>query len=285
MPKITGAATLGFAHYTLYEALPRMAGFGFKKVEITSFHSYCFHFNYGSPSPDELRALLDRYHLQAVSMNYFAGHYQAWDPAEVQRFTEDWHAKIKQLPVIGANMMTMSFGVRNDRTDQAEQLKRAAEAYTIVGELAKAYGIKMVLEVPHLYGIMFGPEQVLHVFDNIRSDNVGALIDSSHWGIIGYDIDDFISKLGSRLWHVHLRDSRGRDTADFKQDLEWTPGKGTVDFAVLADALDKSGYEGEVILDFEYRDMPLVDIMQEYDEGLRYLQACGWQLPDGMNLR
>ncbi len=52
MARITTISSLGWAHYTLYEALPRMAARGFKKIEIASFNTYCFHFNYGSPTPE-----------------------------------------------------------------------------------------------------------------------------------------------------------------------------------------------------------------------------------------
>jgi len=284
MAVITGAATLGFAHYTLYQALPGLAKIGFRRVEITSFDSYCFHFNYGSPEPEELKKMLDDLDLRAVSMNYFARAYDAWDPGQIDGFVEDWHRKIKQCPALGIKLMTMSFGLRNDRKDQKKQLENAARAYTILGELAKDYGVRMLLEVPHLYSIMNRPESVLEVFENIESDNVGALIDSSHWGIIGYDLDDFVSRLGERLSHVHLRDSKGIDTADFRQDLELTPGKGTVDFRKLAETLDRIGYKGEVMLDFEYRDMTLADIEKEYYSGLAYLNSCGWDIPKGIDI-
>ncbi|MDF2723198.1 MAG: xylose isomerase [Paenibacillus sp.] len=284
MPQITGAASLGFSHYTLYEALPRLASIGFRKVEISSFDSYCFHFNYGSPTPEELKAMLNEHGLEAVSLNYFARYYNAWEASEIQCFVEDWHRKLKQLSTVGIRMMTMSFGIRNDRNDQQPQLENAAKAFSLVGEIAKDYGVRMLLEVPHLYSIMNRPEKVLDVFNRLTSDNVGALIDSSHWGIIGYDLDGFVSALGTRLWHIHLRDSGGPDTGDFRQELELTPGKGTVDFAQMAQCLDRHQYRGEVFLDFEYRDTELPQIMKEYANGLRYLQSCGWTLPDGIRL-
>ena len=52
MANVTALSSLGWANYTLYEALPRMAARGFNRVEIASFGSYCFHFNFGSPTPE-----------------------------------------------------------------------------------------------------------------------------------------------------------------------------------------------------------------------------------------
>ncbi|GAA3413125.1 hypothetical protein GCM10020370_68070 [Paenibacillus hodogayensis] len=228
--------------------------------------------------------MLDELGLEAVSLNYYSRSYNAWEALEIQSFVQDWRRKLEQLSTVGIRMMTMSFGIRNDRSDQQLQIENAAKAFSLMGEIAKDYGVRMLLEVPHLYGIMNRPEMVLDVFDRLTSENVGALIDSSHWGIIGYDLDRFVSALGSRLWHIHLRDSRGADTGDFLQKLELTPGTGTVDFAQMAEILDRYRYQGEVFLDFEYRDMGLPQIMKEYFNGLRHLQSCGWTLPDGIRL-
>ena len=107
-------------------------------------------------------------------------------------------------------------------------------------------------------------------------------MDTSHWGIIGYDIDEFIGRLGDLLWHVHLRDAAGPDTADREQHLELTPGQGTVDFRRFGEALDAAGYEGSVSLEFEYRDMTLDDIEHEFDVGIEHLAECGWEFPAGV---
>jgi len=282
MAKVTALSSLGWAHYTLYEALPRMAARGFKRIEIASFNDYCFHFNFGSPAPAELHGMLTNLDLVPVCLNYFAGFHQAWMAEEIDAFVAQRTRKVEELEHAGIPMMTMSFGIRNDRDDQERQLANAVAAYDRMGEIAARYGVRMLLEVPHLYGIMSRPEQVHWVFERLSSPNVGALVDSSHWGIIGYDVDEFFSRLGDRLWHVHLRDSRGGDTADFKQELELTPGSGTVDFRKFGEALDRVGYDGDVSIEFEYRDMTLDCIEQEYDRGLKYLREVGWQIPEGV---
>lgn len=284
MAKVTAISSLGWAHYTLYEALPRMAARGFGRVEIASFSTYCFHFNYGSPEPTELRRMLDAHGLEAICLNYTTEPYRAWMEAESERFVTEWTRKIAQLSEPGIPLMTLNVGLRNDRPDQERQLANAVTAYDRVGEIAADHGVRMLLEVPHLYGILPGAEQVLWVFDRLQCRNIGALVDSSHWGIIGYDIDEFLSRLGGRLWHVHLRDSAGPDTADRKQELELTPGTGKVDFRKFAEALDRVGYDGDVSVEFEYRDMTLDAIETEYDRGLQYLQKIGWQLPAGVKL-
>jgi sugar phosphate isomerase/epimerase len=282
MARITSISSLGWAHYTLYEALPRIAARGFRRIEIASFGTYCFHFNYGSPTPSELRQMLDQHGLTPVCLNYFVDFHQAWISEEIDVFVREWTRKIEHMAEVGIPMMVMHFGVRNDRDDQEVQLANAVRAFDRVGRIAEQHGIRMVLEVPHLYSVMYRPEQVLWVFERLSSPNIGALVDCSHWGVIGYDLDAFLSALGNRLWHIHLRDSAGPDTADRKQTLEMTPGDGIVDFRKFAAALDRAGYQGDVSIEFEYRDMTLDAIETEYDRGLAYLESVGWQLPEGV---
>ena len=64
--------------------------------------------------------------------------------------------------------------------------------------------------------------------------------------------------------------------------LELTPGDGEVDFRRFGEALDKAGYDADVTVEFEYRDMTLPAIEQEFNKGLTYLESVGWQLPEGV---
>ncbi len=225
--------------------------------------------------------MLDDLGLEPVCLNYATSLYPAWVSGNTDECVGKTTRKIPHLSEAGIPMMTMNFGARNDRHDQEAQLSEAVKVFDRVGEFASKHGVRMLLEVLHLYGIMNRPEDVLWMFEHLESPNVGALIDSSHWGVIGYDMDAFLSALGDRLWHVRLRDSRGPDTGDGKQELELTPGSAEVDFGKLALALDSAGYRGDVTTEFEYRDMTLDAIEREYDSGLQHLKSVGWDLPAG----
>ena len=167
MAKITALSSLGWAHYTLYEALPRIAARGFTRVEIASFNSYCFHFNFGSPLPAELKKRLDEYELKPIGLNYSAGSHKAWIPEEIENLVHELTKKIVQLEEAGIPMMTMGFGLRNDRQDQEIQLSNAVKVYNRLGKIASEHNVRMLLEVPHLYGIMYRPEQVLWVLHHM----------------------------------------------------------------------------------------------------------------------
>lgn len=285
MPHINAVSSLGWANYTLYEALPKIKKLGFKKVEIASFCSYAFHFNFGSPTPDELKKMGDDMGFEFIYLNYSPDRYFAWEKGFEEKFYFDCEKKLKQLPKVGIKKMTLITPERNERQDIDLQFDRMIALYDDVGEMAKRYGVMMVLEVPHLYTIINRPEHVYKVLERIKSDNIGVLADSSHWGIIKYDADEFFSAVGERLAHIHLRDSTGPDTNDRKQMLELTPGKGTTDFIKFGSALDKAGYSGDISIEFEYRDMTLDDIDREYEEGFSHLKKCGWTFPKEVRIK
>lgn len=288
MARVTSISSLGWAHYTLYEAFPRIAEMGFKRVEMASFFSYCFHFNYGSPTAKELRRMLDEHGLTPVCLNYCGDMYEAWRPEECARYISDMTRKIRQAAEAGIPMLTMSgFGCRNKRKDVKRQLANGVRVWDRLGKVGAKYGVRMLLEVPHLYHIFSNTDRVLWIYDQLDSPNVGALVDTTHWHAIGYDIDEFLAGLGDRLWHVHLRDAaRDKNSHDGTGfHLELTPGRGKADFRKFGQALDKVGYAGDVSLEFEYRDVELGKIEHEFKFGMAHLARTGWTLPPSVRAR
>lgn len=294
MATVTATSSIAYAHYTLFEALPRQAAFGFKKVEIGSFRSYCYHFNNGSPRPAELRAMLADYGLTPIGLNWNAGIGRSYEDAAIAEWLDGYKAKIDDAQAVGIPMMTMHFGRHFAGDDPSEERRIATDAYAQLAEYASRQNMVMLLELPHMHLVHHDCDSVITLLEQLDFANVGLLIDSSHWGVIGYDLDDFLNRVGDRLRHIHLRDSVPRSTPEldrkFKRpglspnpvyNLTLTPGLGVVDFARFGNALDKIGYDGDVTTEFEYFDMPLDEIDRQYDSGLSHLRNTGWSLADG----
>src|SRR5439155_20956106 len=131
-----------------------------------------------------------------------------------------------------------------------------AAAAAVISELAEnayANGLRLAVEAPHCYTLLHTVERLAEFFAQVTSPHVGVTVDSSHWGGLRYDLEALWEAVGPRIWHVHLRDSAGPDTADFRQQLELTPGAGEVDFRQFSAWLDRHAYRGNVTLEPEYR--------------------------------
>ena len=291
MARVTAMSSIAYARYSLFDALPRIAERGYRRVEIGSFGNYCYHFNNGSPRPSELRSMLADHGLTPIALNWSSSIGRSYEADDIATWLEGYRHKIGDALEAGIPMMTMHFGRRLDG-NRTEQRKIAAGVYADLAEYAKTQGMTMLLELPHMQLVHDDCESVIQLLDNLDHDNVGLLVDSSHWGVIGYDLDAFLDRVGNRLKHIHLRDSKPHSTPEldgkFKNPslhpnppyiLTLTPGIGVVDFAALGAALDRIGYQGDVTTEFEYFDMPLDEIERQYAAGLAYIRKCGWELP------
>ena len=110
---------------------------------------------------------------------------------------------------------------------------------------------------------------------------MGVVLDATHWHTSGYDLDDYVSFLGDRLWNVHLRDATGKDSPGGDFLLEATPGKGEVDFGLLGRTLDKYDYRGNVTLETEYKNYTEeAEVDAENAFALAHLESVGWEIPE-----
>ena len=290
MPRVTSCATLGYAAFGVEVAIERIAARGFGRVEITELGAYCRHYPYPDADPARIRAALQAHGLTPVAMNTSACRSvngrivreRLADPKDADRAVACAQWFLRSAEALGVGIVTFPIGPRLSEGDWSAEMRASARAYRRIADTAAQCGVLLNLEAPHLYQLTDSVEHVRAVFDEIDHPAVGATVDSSHWGIIGYDLDAFFGFLGPRLRHVHLRDSAGPDTGDFEMDLERTPGKGAVDFVAFGAALDRAGYVGDVSLEFEYRHTDLETIEQEFDAGIAHLKACGWGFPDGV---
>jgi sugar phosphate isomerase/epimerase len=291
MARITSCATLGYADYGLSTALECIAAMRFERVEITELGSYCRHFPHGQTTAATVAAELKAAGLRAVAMNVSASRMEdgeiyrprLGDPACTEEIVAYAGWFLRQAKELGAGVVSFPIGPRMlEERHWCSEMKASVDGYLRIADMAAACGVGLNIEAPHLYQLVDSVPHVREVLDALGNTTVGVTVDSSHWGILKYDLEAYLSWLGPRLTHVHLRDSAGADTRNFHQNLELTPGRGTVDFAAFAQALDQAGYRGDVSVEFEYRGLPLERIRQEYIAGLSHLQRCGWLLGDGV---
>jgi len=290
MPCITACATLGYAAFDARTALARIAARGFNKVEITELGAYCRHYPYRQTNAAYMRKLLGEYSLMPIAINVSSSRLvdgrifrpRLTDPRCAEEVIEYASWFIREASDLGICMLSFPIGPRLLEGNWKKEIKAATAVYRRIADRAAERGISFNLEVPHLYQLTDSVEHVKSIFTELSHPAIGAVVDSSHWGIIQYDLDDFLNYLGPRLHHIHLRDSTGNDTLDFNQDLERTPGKGTVDFVAFGRALDRVGYTGEVSIEFEYRHADIEIIEKEFDEGIAHLKDCGWEFPAGI---
>ncbi len=156
-----------------------------------------------------------------------------------------------------------------------------AERWTPVLDVFAAEGVRFALEV-HPTEIAFdvaSAERVLAALDGHPA--FGFNYDPSHLAYQGVGYVDFIERFGARLFHVHMKDvwwsDRPVDAGVFGGHTDFgdprrfwdfrSPGRGRVDFEAVIRALNRTGYDGPLSVEWE-------DAGMDREHGAR--EACAF---------
>ena len=314
IPKITACSTLDFSLSPLEVALQHLSDYGYEYVEIAEMLTHSKHFPIETVDPIAVRTLLHKYSLKPVAANvtltaYYAehpgavktslgkhssaeteeikkakqncSHYRLHVKSEADQYAVRVRTLIDKAKIAGIPILVFNAGRKEHVEDIDRDLKTAAEVLDKQAEYAKKSGIRVLLEMPHVWQVYDDVEKSKQMLAYLQSDNIGVLIDSTHWHVSRYDIDDYVSTLQDRLWHIHLRDAAGKDSPAEKYLLEITPGEGEVNFKLLGQTLDKYSYDGNVTLETEYKNYKdPAEVDHKNVTALAFLKSVGWEVAD-----
>lgn len=130
-----------------------------------------------------------------------------------------------------------------------------------LGKVAKDMGIKLCFH-HHMGTVVQTEEEIDRLMANTDPELFGLLFDCGHLAYCGEDYMSVLNKYADRIRHVHLKDIRpekveqvNREHLSFLQGVRLgtftVPGDGVIDFKPIFDVLEKTGYEGYVLVEAE----------------------------------
>lgn len=130
-----------------------------------------------------------------------------------------------------------------------------------LGKVAKDMGIKLCFH-HHMGTVVQTEAEIDRLMANTDPELFGLLFDCGHLAYCGEDYMSVLNKYADRIRHVHLKDIRPekveqvkRDHLSFLQGVRLgtftVPGDGVIDFKPIFDVLEKTGYEGYVLVEAE----------------------------------
>ena len=139
--------------------------------------------------------------------------------------------------------------------------EKFANGMNRLGEIANSMGINLVFH-HHMGTVVQTAEEVDRMMEMTDADKFSLLFDSGHLAYCGQDYLAVLKKHADRVKHVHLKDIRPEVVAKVKsQKLSFlqgvregaftVPGDGCIDFAPIFEILEKSGYQGWMIVEAE----------------------------------
>lgn len=130
-----------------------------------------------------------------------------------------------------------------------------------LGKVAKDMGIKLCLH-HHMGTVVQTEAEIDRLMANTDPEVFGLLFDSGHLAYCGEDYMSVLKKYANRILHVHLKDIRPEmvkkvrdEHLSFLQGVRLgtftVPGDGAIDFKPIFEVLEKTGYEGYVLVEAE----------------------------------
>lgn len=97
----------------------------------------------------------------------------------------------------------------------------------------------------HIGGAAHRPEHIRWLLDQVKSPNLKAAFDFSHFQLRGLDLQESWNMLASDTVFIHVKDSTG-DQQKFQFVL---PGEGTINYVKYLSMLRSSGYQGDIVVE------------------------------------
>ncbi len=142
-----------------------------------------------------------------------------------------------------------------------EEWKRFADGLSMLGAIAKEYGITLTYH-HHMGTVVQTEAEIDKMMELTDSSSVFLLFDTGHLAYCGEDYMSVLNKYARRIKHVHLKDIRPEVVKKVKDEhLSFltgvrlgaftVPGDGAIDFKPVFEVLDKNGYEGWLLVEAE----------------------------------
>ena len=279
------------------EALRRVAGLGFRQVELIAWNRAALDEYYTPQRIGELNRVLEGEGLQVSEFVSTPRGLADRDPARRATAVEHFQRAADVAQALGTSIINSVIatpfelpfpGLLGLPTSQEATVALPAnldwaEGYRVYVDslqqccaICERTGLRYALET-HPYRWATTAMSLLRLFEHVGSPALGANLDPSHMFPCGELPHVAAYQLGDRVLHLHLSDNDGQTNA------HWRPGKGKVDWQALLLALRDTGYDGVLSLELEglpgiaggQRPTALPSIDREYTEARAYLTRLG----------
>jgi len=246
--------------YSIQEALQIAHRIGVDGLEIAGSEP---HF---SPTTSHLRVkeikrLADDLGLGISAIGGYAGRFSELGDADCNREFEDIRRMLPMAAELGASLFRVQPGGPNGFLAQEYHYQKAAHFINRCAEEAQQYQIRIALEI-HNQSIVETTGDCNRLLKHISHDNVGFIHDAANMYITDTDYGRAsVLDLGSRLFHVHVKDELRIPEAGApgtfnnltrhgqEAFVQCRLGDGAVDHGPLFAALEETGYDGWVTLE------------------------------------
>ena len=269
---IIGYSTNAFVKFSLPEALQKIAGLGFRGVEIMCDRPHLYPPDYRDEYLSRLKSLIEEYGLKITNLNSFTlfavgdTYLPSWiEPEKERREMRIQHTLqcLKLADFLGCRNISVPPGGPLGGLDREKAVSLFQRGLEEVAPVAEELGVKVLVE-PEPALLLENTSEFKSFIKDVKSAAIGLNFDIGHFFCAGEDPSVAFEELFEWIGHVHLE-----DIAETRLHNHLILGEGAIQFEHVFKTIIELGYTGDISLEL----YPYVDTPEEAGrESLDYLR-------------
>jgi sugar phosphate isomerase/epimerase len=268
-------STNAFKRYSLEDSIREIAKVGYSGVEILCDVPHAYAPTFTDDQIKSLKKTLASYNMQISNLNAFTlyaigdTYHPSWIEDSREMRIEHTIECIRFAKKIGAKHLSTEPGgplpPSNSSQQQYQDTSRLEKIFldgiTRVAKTAEEEDIKVLIEPEP--GLLIETSRQFKNFITkiINSQYVRLNFDIGHFYCVNEDPAKVVYELSDYIEHFHLA-----DISQTRIHNHLIPGKGSIDFRSVFDAMDDIGYQGFVTVElYPYQDNPVEAAKEAYN--------------------
>lgn len=258
-----------FKRYSLEDSVREISKIGYSGVEILCDVPHAYPPNFRDGQVRLLKNTLESCGLQISNLNAFTL-YAIGDVYRPSWIEDDRRARdvriqhtidcIRLAKELGAKHLSTEPGGPAPLSDDPHKLEVFLAGLAKAADVAEEQDVGLLVE-PEPGLLIENSRQFKRFMEKIGSDHVGLNFDIGHFYCVNEDPAKLVYELSGYISHFHLA-----DIASNRVHNHLIPGRGSIDFLPVFDAMDDIGYDGFVTVElYPYQDDPVQAAREAYD--------------------
>ncbi len=257
---IFGYSTNSYVKFTLFEAIERIAGLGFRAVEIMGDRPHLYPPDFEYQSLARLKGLIEKLDLKVININSFTlfavgdTYLPSWIEPDADRREIRIRHTIESLKVadyLGCKSISIPPGGPLDGMAREDAMPLFLKGLERVIPLAEELNINVLVE-PEPDLLIERTQEFKSFIKDVKSGIVGINFDIGHFFCAGEDPKVAFEALFEWVGHVHIE-----DIGPNREHNHLIAGQGVIQFLEIFETMQRLGYTGDISLElYPYVDMP-----------------------------
>ena len=267
-------STNAFKRYPLGYAIKEIAQIGYKGIEIMCDIPHAYPPQFTDENIQDTIKLIRNMRLKISNLNAFTlyaigdVYHPSWIESSqnlrVLRVNHTINCINLASKLNAKNLSTEPGGPLNSKknsiADRETLLRLFIKGLKQTSKFAEEKGVKILVE-PEPGLLIETSSEILKVLKSVDSEFVKLNFDIGHFYCVNENPSTLIDKLSNYIEHFHLA-----DISNDRIHYHLMPGKGSINFVEIFDAIKKIGYKGFITIElYPYQDRPSEVAKYSYD--------------------